>query len=255
MCYLIELKEKYILTDNLVLTVVKNDGNKINYVEWTMTSDHDYLGATYTNVAFMPFKFSSNFGDILTQKISTVQTIRHPLKCKKYNLDYVSEQQCLVSYFFNKDFSPCPVKCIPIQMRGFRYINSSSNLKNCDKLDDEICNGGPTVWKELLKHYEKCSKPCRVSSYDASLREKKDMTFIKDSENEASFEFVNSNIIPVEKEVLLYDLSDVIGTVGGSLGVGVGISVFAVISCCIDNFLELMNIFQNKALFERNSAS
>ena len=255
MCYLIELKEKYILTDNLVLTVVKNDGNKMDYVQWTMTSDHDYLGATYTNVGFMPFKFSSNFGDILTQKISTVQTIRHPLKCKKYNLDYASEQQCLVSYFFNKDFSPCPVKCIPIQMRGFRYINSSSNLKNCDKLDDEVCNGGPTVWKELLKHYEKCSKPCRVSSYDASLREKKDMTFIKDSENEASFEFVNSNIIPVEKEVLLYDLSDVIGTVGGSLGVGVGISVFAVISCCIDNFLELMNIFQNKALFERNSAS
>ena len=255
MCYLIELKEKYILTDNLVFTVVKNDGIKMDYVEWTMTSDHDYLGATYTKVGFMPFKFSSNFGDILTQKISTVQTIRHPLKCKKYNLDYVSEQQCLVSYFFNKDFSPCPVKCIPIQMRGFRYINSSSNLKNCDKLDDEICNGGPTVWKELLKHYEKCSKPCRVSSYDASLQEKKDMTFIKDNQNEASFEFVNSNIIPVEKEVLLYDLSDVIGTVGGSLGVGVGISVFAVISCCIDNFLELMNIFQNKALFERNSAS
>ena len=81
------------------------------------------------------------------------------------------------------------------------------------------------------------------------------MTFIKDNENEASFEFVNSNISPVEKEVLLYDLSDVIGTVGGSLGVGVGISVFAVISCCIDNFLELMSMFQNKALFERNSAS
>ena len=255
MCYLIELKEKYILTDNLVLTVVKNDGNKMDYVQWTMTSDHDYLGATYTNVGFMPFKFSSNFGDILTQKISTVQTIRHPLKCKKYILDYASEQQCLVSYFFKKDFFPCPVKCIPIQMRGFRYINSSSNLKNCDKLDDEVCNGGPTVWKELLKHYEKCSKPCRVSSYDASLREKKDMTFIKDSENEASFEFVNSNIIPVEKEVLLYDLSDVIGTVGGSLGVAVGISVFAVISCCIDNFLELMNMFQNISLFERNSAS
>ena len=255
MCYLIESKEKYILTDNLVFTVVKNEGIKIDYVEWTMTSDHDYLGTTYTNVGFMPFKFSSNFGDILNQKISTVQTMRHPLKCKKYNLDYTSEEQCLVSYFFNKDFSPCPVKCIPIQMRGFRYINSSTGLKNCNKLEDEICNGGPTVWKELLKHYEKCLKPCRVSSYDASLREKKDMTFIKDNENEASFEFVNSNVSPVEKEVLLYDLSDVIGTVGGSLGVGVGISVFAVISCCIDNFLELMNMFQNKALFERNSAS
>ena len=83
MCYLIELIEKYILTDHLAFTVVKNDGIKMDYVEWTMTSDHDYLGATYNKVGFMPFKFSSNFGDILTQKISTVQTIRHPLKCKK----------------------------------------------------------------------------------------------------------------------------------------------------------------------------
>ena len=38
-------------------------------------------------------------------------------------------------------------------------------------------------------------------------------------EDEASFQFINS---PVEKEVLLYDLSDVIGTIGGSLGVAVG---------------------------------
>ena len=249
MCYLIELKEKYILTDNLVFTVVKNDGIKIDYVEWTMTSDHDYLGTTYTNVGFMPFKFSSNFGDILNQKISTVQTMRHPLKCKKYNLDYTSEEQCLVSYFFNKDFSPCPVKCIPIQMRGFRYINSSSDLKNCKNLDEEICISGPSVWKELQERFGKCMKPCRVSTYDYSLIRIKELTYITDEKNEATFEFFNSEVIQVEKEVLLYDFSDFIGTVGGSLGVGVGISVFAIISCCIDNFLELLNMFQSKTLF------
>ena len=109
-----------------------------------------------------------------------------------------------------------------------------------------------SIWKlatHVLWFFKKCMTPCRVSSYDASLWDKKELTFIKDSKNEASFEFVNSNISPVEKEVLLYDLSDVIGTVGGSLGVGVGISVFAVISCCIDNFLELLKMFQTKTLF------
>ena len=72
------------------------------------------------------------------------------------------------------------------------------------------------------------------------------MTLIIDNENEASFALINSDISPVEKEVLLYDLSDLLGAVGGSLGVGVGISVFAVISCCIDNFFKLLNMFQSR---------
>ena len=66
-----------------------------------------------------------------------MQTIRNPLKCHP-DPDYVSEQQWLVNDFFDKDFSPCPVKCIPLQMRGYRYVNSSSDLKNCNKLDDEV---------------------------------------------------------------------------------------------------------------------
>ena len=185
----------------------------------------------------------------MNQRITTMQSIRNPLKCKMYDTDYVSEQQCFVNDFFDKDFSPCPIKCLPIQMRGFRYVNSSSDIKNCNKLEDEVCNGGPTVWKELDKHFKKCKKPCKVSSYDHSLLEKREFIILKDNKNEASFEFVNSEVTLVEKEVLLYDFSDMIGTVGGSLGVGVGISVFAIISCCIDNFLELLNMFQTKTLF------
>ena len=77
----------------------------------------------------------------------------------------------------------------------------------------------------------------------------KEMTAFEDSENEATFEFVNSDVSLIEKEVLIYDFSDMIGTVGGSLGVAVGISFFGVISCCIDNFVELLKMFQTKTLF------
>ena len=77
----------------------------------------------------------------------------------------------------------------------------------------------------------------------------KEMAVFKDNENETTFEFVNSDVILLEKEVLIYDFSDMIGTVGGSLGVAVGISFFTVISCCIDNFLELLKMFQTKTLF------
>ena len=254
MCYILELKDKYILSHSLSLTVEKNEGIYMDYVKWTMTSDHDYLGVT-TNRKMadaMPYKFTSNFGGIMNPKITTVQTIRKPLNMNcDYHPDYVSEQQCLVFEFFDKDFSPCPVKCIPIQMRGFRYVmsNSSSDISNCDKFDDEVCNGGPTLWNKLDKRVEKCIKPCRFSTYHHSWLEMKEMAVFKDNENEATFEFVNSDVIQLEKEVLIYDFSDMIGTVGGSLGVAVGISFFAVISCCIDNFLELLKMFQTKTLF------
>ena len=248
MCYVVELMDKYISSQTLTITVKKSEGNHMDYVKWEMTSDHDYLGAALGLlwVDVRPFEFTSHFGENIKQKITTVETIRNPLKCKKHNPDYISEQQCLVSNFFDKDFFPCPVKCIPIQMRGFRYINSSSNLKSCTTLDEEICIGGPSVWQELKKRFEKCMKPCKVSSYDHSVMKVKELTHITDEKNEATFEFFNSEVIQVEKEVLLYDLSDLIGAIGGSCGIGVGISVFAVISCCIDSFSKLLNILQRK---------
>ena len=248
MCYVIELMDKYISSQTLTVTVKKNEGIKMDYVKWEMTSDHDYLGAALGLlwVDVRPLEFTSLFGENIKQKITTVQTIRNPLKCKDHDPDYISEQQCLVNNFFDKDFSPCPVKCIPIQMRGFRYINSSSDLKNCKNLDEEICISGPSVWKELQERFGKCMKPCRVSTYDYSVIRIKELTYITDEKNEATFEFFNSEVIQVEKEVLLYDLSDLIGTIGGSCGIGVGISVFAVISCCIDSISKLLNTVESR---------
>ena len=251
MCYVIELTDKYLSSNAPTVTVKRNKGVKMEYVKWTMTSDHDFLGVFNSRLGkdVMPFKFTSYFRGKMNQRITTMQSIRNPLKCKMYDTDYVSEQQCFVNDFFDKDFSPCPIKCLPIQMRGFRYVNSSFELKNCNKLDNEVCNGGPIVWNELMERFKKCKKPCSVTSYDHSVLEMKEMTMIKDNENEATFEFVNSDVTLVEKEVLLYDFSDMIGTVGGSLGVAVGISFFAIVSCCIDNFFELLTMFQTKTLF------
>ena len=116
MCYVIELIDKYIKSDYLAITIEKKEGIKMDYVIWRMMSDHNYLQViTDWMFDFMPFKFISKFGDSMIDKIATVQSLRYPLKCKMYTPDYISEQQCLVNEFLDKDFSPCPVKCVPIQ--------------------------------------------------------------------------------------------------------------------------------------------
>ena len=69
-----------------------------------------------------------------------VFTLKKPLVCQETcpspcsDSEYISEQQCLANHFFSEDFSPCPVKCIPIQMRGFRYVNKTSDLKDCNRV-------------------------------------------------------------------------------------------------------------------------
>ena len=86
--------------DQMMITVEKNEDIELDYVTWRMTTDHDYLGVITRLVAdFMPFKFEVIFGAKKSNKITLVETIKKPLKCKMYHPDYLSEQECLVYDF------------------------------------------------------------------------------------------------------------------------------------------------------------
>ena len=51
------------------------------------------------------------------------------------------------------------------------------------------------------------------------------------------FELVMNDIRKIEKQVLVYDTIDVVGAIGGSLGLFLGFSFFDVISKCLDNLI------------------
>ena len=131
----------------------------IEFIKVWITSKHDYLDATHHDWSyFLPFKFSVPFGGFRTTQVSLVETVIKPLICKEIDPNYKSRQQCLVNLFFSEEFSPCPTKCLPIQMKGFSLINDSVKLPNCIRLSDEICNCGPIVWLELIEVYSKCPR-------------------------------------------------------------------------------------------------
>ena len=193
MCYLIENMSNHTSNDWITVTFKKKEDIDIKFIQVTMTSKHDYLGVTHSFWGdFMPYRFIVYFGDILIPKITAVETIKKPLDCQTSDSEYISEQECLVNHFLSDNFSTCPVKCIPIQMRGFRYVNNSSNLKNCVKIEDEVCNGGPPAWNEIAKRFSNCMKPCKVSSYTNSLLDKKIMTYNENTKKEATYEFIFS---------------------------------------------------------------
>ena len=239
MCYIIESKQHFDF-GTMTVSIEKSDMD-ISFVKIWITSDYDFLVATTRLKSFLvPFQFRISFGAIDYTEITFRETIIKPLNCKTFDTEYVSQQQCLVGMFIDEQFSPCPIKCLPIQMKGHRYVNRSISLINCAKIEDEKCNGGPKVWNKLLNEFPKCLNPCKMITYKDSQLELTESTFMKTGQTLANFELIMNDIRKIEKQALVYDTNDVIGTIGGSLGLFLGFSFFDVISKCLDLIMHLV---------------
>ena len=196
------------------------------------------VATSWQKGVLVPFQFTVPFGGFQYTQITLRESIIKPLNCKTSDTEYVSDWQCLVNIFFNEQFSPCPIKCIPIQMKGHQYVNRSTSLKKCAKLEDEICNGGPKVWNNLHEEFQNCLNPCEMVTYKDSRLELNEPMYVENSgPTRVRFELVMNDIRKIEKQVLVYDTIDVIGAIGGSLGLFLGFSFFDVISKCLDNLI------------------
>ena len=238
MCYIVESKQRFDIT-SMIATFEKVDKDIDSMKIW-ITSDYDFLLVTNTHLKreIVPFQFRVDFAGFYTPRITFMETIIKSLNCKTSDTEYISELQCLVNIFIDENFSKCPIKCIPVQMKGFQYVNESTSLINCAKLEDEICNGGPKVWNSLHKEFQNCLNPCEMITYKDSRLELNEPMYVENSgPTRVRFELVMNNIRKIEKQVLVYDTIDVIGAIGGSLGLFLGFSFFDVISKCLDNLI------------------
>ena len=126
-------------------------------------------------------------------------------------------------------------------MKGFRYVNDSAELPSCTKLADEICNGGPLAWEELIPALRLCPRPCKYTSYTHSQIESFESNYVEKNPNQVHLSLKANRIKRIETEILIYDVLDMIGALGGSLGLYLGFSFFDLISKCIDNFIDYVS--------------
>ena len=238
MCYIVESKQQFDIT-SMIATFEKVDKDIDSMKIW-ITSDYDFLLVTNTHLKreIVPFQFRVDFAGFYTPRITFRETIIKSLNCKTFDTEYISELQCLVNIFIDESFPKCPIKCIPVQMKGFLYVNESTSFINCTRIEDEICNGGPKVWNILHEEFQNCLNPCEMITYKDSRLELNEPMYVENSgPTRVRFELVMNNIRKIEKQVLVYDTIDVIGAIGGSLGLFLGFSFFDVISKCLDNLI------------------
>ena len=252
MCYIIE-QNQAMPFPLMTIAVEKRDMDMDSVNVW-LTSNYDYL-KPFTVVNSGVFQFNVLFGGTKKTRTTIMETMIKPLKCKSSD-SYVSDMQCFANLFFSQDLSPCPVKCLPIQMKGFQYANKSATIEDCTKLEDEICNGGPFISTQMGHAYQKCLKPCQETSYIDSVTKLVEPMYLNEGKNTAYFDVVMDNVQRVEKEVLVYDANDMIGAIGGSLGLFLGFSFFDVICKCLDNLImPLVNYFISSGVVEDQSTT
>ena len=107
-----------------------------------------------------------------------------------------------------------------------------SMLKNCTPIEELCAEKDPKPFK---LHYNKseCLKPCNITQFTAKL-EYKDYGFEKNARSLYMVIMYQSSDINVFEEYPIYDLSGMLGSIGGSLGICVGFSIFDVLSRIVD---------------------
>ena len=55
-------------------------------------------------------------------------------------------------------------------MKSFKYLYNATSFIDCKNIEDEVCNGGPTVWDPMPYLFE-CTKPCKIITYTGPLFE------------------------------------------------------------------------------------
>ena len=125
-------------------------------------------------------------------------------------------------------------KCIPIEYTNiFKLSDTNLPFTAC------IEQSG-FMNKELLEILDKCSKACTTFEYSGTIVTHPEV-FNNSRSTGLGFWFNGENEMVVSEEYLIYEITGVIGSIGGTLGLFIGFSF-------LDISTKLINIFKKKIL-------
>ena len=123
--------------------------------------------------------------------------------------------------------------CLPISMKSIKELSQS---------DLELCTDVSVVklenmWNKFMKHIGDCTRPCNIVEYQGTT--KKFLGWGNFSHGAIMINlFFPTKEMKIQEEYLIYGIVDLIGIVGGNLGLFIGFSFFDVIKCVFDIFLK-----------------
>ena len=196
------------------------------------TSASDIYGNIFGNwIDLEPFKTTLDFGNYFN--INFKKTLQLFYFCNKEKAPK-SYYDCFAELMSYANSTKCTKNCISARMvQGYLpLMKDQSMLKDCTPVEELCVEKDPSVIK-LHYNSSKCAKPCNITQYTADV-EYKDYGFKRAAQSINMVFLYQSSIIKVFEEYPIYDLRGMLGSIGGSLGICVGFSIFDVLSRIVD---------------------
>jgi hypothetical protein len=196
------------------------------------TSPTDIYGNLFSKwFDLEPFKTTLDFGNWFTINFKKTLELFHFCDRETAPKSYYDCFAQLISY---ANSTNCTKNCISTRIvQGYLpLMKDVSMLKNCTPTE-EFCVEKDGKDIELQFFNNKCPKPCNLTKFTADT-EYKDYGNGKSTQSLTLLIMYQSSEITIFEEYPIYNLRGMLGSIGGSLGICVGISIFDVLSMIVD---------------------
>jgi hypothetical protein len=178
-----------------------------------------------------PLKATLEFGNFVN--INFKKTVQSFYFCDHETAPR-SYYDCYAQLMSYTNSTNCQKNCVTTRtVQGYLpLMKDVSMLKNCTPTE-EFCVEKDGTDIELQFFNNKCPKPCNLTKFTADT-EYKDYGNGKSTQSLTLLIMYQSSEITIFEEYPIYNLRGMLGSIGGSLGICVGISIFDVLSMMVD---------------------
>ena len=218
---------------NVILSF-KENLEEVDYPKLRLkaTSPSDVYGIVFDDWGNLePFKVALEFGNKIDINFKETRQSSYPCDSETAPRSIYDCYAQLMSY---SNSTTCQKNCISSRTsQGYLpLMKNLSMLKNCTSIEEFCVEKDPT--DSELQFYTKCPPPpCNLTKFTGDV-EYKDYGIEKSAKSLDLVITYPSYFITLFEEYPIYSLRGMLGSIGGSLGICVGFSIFDVFTMIID---------------------
>ena len=238
MCYVIIPDQTLIrpIQDTLTISIARNltDGNdEISKLFLQISSNDTFNIINVKTSDVMEYEFVSN--DTYLKIDYTEENTRFIKDCSESSIF-----KCLAEKFAETKEFNCTKKCVPVVFRS-QMENIDHNIPECLDNSEEYCMLGLEGIKTSEKLRSTCLKQCQNKASRLDISKVKGASIYKLGQVQLDIYFTVSPEKIFYKEYLIYDGFGMFGSIGGSLGLFVGFSIFDSLSPILEFLLKKLD--------------